>query len=482
MKLFFQQMMAFLIVTLSTLLIIGLVFIQFTTDSVYRNKWHSLQEYADSIFQQSVVLENESADVKEVQVNQLQGIEKLLENQHIHFTIYTMDGNTVSYPTRNTSPKISKKQWESLQKGETLKLRSNVTLQDNKRSITMTEMYKPYFNREGELVCVVSVGSPLSNIQADIQKVQKNLLMTFGFAIFVAIIASYFLSRYLVQRIQKIREAAHKVTEGDFNVKLAPGRNDEIGELSADFNIMTASLKESNDEIKRQEERRRAFMADAAHEMRTPLTTINGILEGLEYDAIPEEDKEESVHLMQRETKRLIRLVNDNLDFERIRTNKISLNRHQINLKQVAQRIAKQLGKKARLENDVIKVDMGNDVMVYADTDRLVQILFNIIQNGIQFTQNGHIVIRGQNVSDGTDIQISDDGIGMTADQVKNIWERYYKADSSRIQTKGESGLGMSIVHELVQVHGGKIDVVSSPEKGTTFKLHFPKQTKKLDG
>ncbi|MCZ3393578.1 HAMP domain-containing protein, partial [Enterococcus faecium] len=185
--------------------------------------------------------------------------------------------------------------------------------------------------------------------------------------------------RYLVRRIQAIREAAHKVTEGNFNVQLVSGRKDEIGELTNDFNIMTASLKESNDEIKRQEERRRAFMADAAHEMRTPLTTINGILEGLEYDAIPEDSKEESVHLMQRETKRLIRLVNDNLDYERLRTNKISLNRHQINLKQATQRISKQLAKKAKLENDVIIIDMADDVMVYADTDRLIQILFNII-------------------------------------------------------------------------------------------------------
>ncbi|MCZ3393746.1 two-component sensor histidine kinase, partial [Enterococcus faecium] len=84
MKLFFQQMMAFLLVTLSSLLIVGLVFIQFTKDSVYRNKWHSLQEYADSIFQQAIVLDTETADVKSVQVDQLQGVEKLLDNQHIH--------------------------------------------------------------------------------------------------------------------------------------------------------------------------------------------------------------------------------------------------------------------------------------------------------------------------------------------------------------------------------------------------------------
>lgn len=475
MKLFFQQMMAFLAVTVATLLIVGLVFIQFTRDSVYRTKWHSLQEYADSIFQQSVVLDPQDSSVTTVRVDQLMGMERLLNNQHIHFTIYTENGERVSYPNDNTATQISKKQWRELNKGNILRQESRMAVGQVKHRITMTELKKPYFDRQGKLICVIAVGSPLANVQADIQQVQKNLLVTFGLAILVAIVASYFLSRYMVRRIQKIRQAAHRVTEGDFEVQLDPGRQDEIGELSADFNLMTKSLKESNDEIKRQEERRRAFMADAAHEMRTPLTTINGLLEGLEYDAIPEDSKEESIRLMQRETKRLIRLVNDNLDYERIRTNKIKLDCQMVNLKQAVLRVVEQLGKKAEKENDQLIVEMNSDVVVYADPDRLIQILFNIVQNGIQFTQNGQITVRAQNASNGTNIQISDNGIGMTEDQIKNIWERYYKADTSRIQTKGESGLGMAIVHELVQIHGGEIEVSSAPGRGTTFKLHFPK-------
>ncbi|MDM5042633.1 sensor histidine kinase [Pediococcus acidilactici] len=475
MKLFFQQMMAFLAVTVATLLIVGLVFIQFTRDSVYRTKWHSLQEYADSIFQQSVVLDPQDSSVTTVRVDQLMGMEHLLNNQHIHFTIYTENGERVSYPNDNTATQISKKQWRELNKGNILRQESRMAVGQVKHRITMTELKKPYFDRQGKLICVIAVGSPLANVQADIRQVQKNLLVTFGLAILVAIVASYFLSRYMVRRIQKIRQAAHRVTEGDFEVQLDPGRQDEIGELSADFNLMTKSLKESNDEIKRQEERRRAFMADAAHEMRTPLTTINGLLEGLEYDAIPEDSKEESIRLMQRETKRLIRLVNDNLDYERIRTNKIKLDCQMVNLKQAVLRVVEQLGKKAEKENDQLIVEMNSDVVVYADPDRLIQILFNIVQNGIQFTQNGQITVRAQNASNGTNIQISDNGIGMTEDQIKNIWERYYKADASRIQTKGESGLGMAIVHELVQIHGGEIEVSSAPGRGTTFKLHFPK-------
>ncbi len=108
-----------------------------------------------------------------------------------------------------------------------------------------------------------------------------------------------------------------KVGEGDFSVRIDHKDNDEIDDLASDFNKMVESLKLSDEEIKRQETRRNQFMADVAHEMRTPLTTINGILEGLRYDAIPVDSKDKSIQLMQSETNRLIRLVNENLDYEK---------------------------------------------------------------------------------------------------------------------------------------------------------------------
>ncbi|KRN29253.1 Signal transduction histidine kinase [Lactobacillus selangorensis] len=115
------------------------------------------------------------------------------------------------------------------------------------------------------------------------------------------------------------------------------------------------------------------------------------------------------------------------------------------------------------------------DVPVYADYDRFVQILFNILQNALQFTQNGQITATIERGYQETKFAVADNGIGMTEDQVKNIWDRYYKADPSRKNTKyGESGLGLAIVHQLVQQHGGTIDVQSQEGQGTTFTLTFP--------
>ncbi len=134
---------------------------------------------------------------------------------------------------------------------------------------------------------------------------------------------SYILARYSVRRINRLRYATHSVANGDFDIQVDSNHKDEIDDLADDFNGMVNSLRTSNEEIKRQEKRRREFMADAAHEMRTPLTTINGILEGLAYDAIPEEDKGHSIELMQNETKRLIRLVNENLDYEKFEPDRL---------------------------------------------------------------------------------------------------------------------------------------------------------------
>lgn len=228
-------------------------------------------------------------------------------------------------------------------------------------------------------------------------------------------------------------------------------------------------------EINRQEERRRQFMADASHEMRTPLTTINGLLEGLQYGAIPEDQKENAIKLMQNETSRLIRLVNENLDYEKIRTDQISIVVKKFNATDTIQNILTQLHSKAEVAGDKLVLDTEEAIDVFADYDRFVQVIVNIIQNAIQFTSDGEIHVRIEKGYLETIIKISDTGIGMTEEQAQNIWDRYYKVDPSRKNTKyGESGLGLPIVQQLVRLHKGKITVESELGIGSTFIISFP--------
>ena len=294
-------------------------------------------------------------------------------------------------------------------------------------------------------------------------------------ALVVAIILSWLLSKIHVNRIKRLQEATSLVAAGDYTVRLPSSNFDEIGELGEDFNEMVEKLYQSNEEIESLENRRRQFIADVSHELRTPLTTINGVIQGIKNDMIAEEEKEKGIGLVSKETNRLIRLVNENLDYEKIRSNQVKLMKTEIELVEVLEIIKDQLEILADEKNNIILVEVEDHVMVHADYDRLVQILINITKNSIQFTENGRITLRGKAGIRETIIEIEDTGIGMDPKEIENIWRRFYKADLSRTTNPyGEFGLGLSIVKKLVQLHNGDIIVSSEQGLGTKFVITFP--------
>ena len=238
---------------------------------------------------------------------------------------------------------------------------------------------------------------------------------------------------------------------------------------------MVGKLNESKAEIENLENRRRQFMSDVSHELRTPLTTISGIIEGFKTDMIPEAEKERGINLVSKETKRLIRLVNENLDYDKIRSNQVQLFKEDIEMIEVLEIIQDQLGFQAGERNNTIEIEAEESAMVHADYDRLVQILINITKNSIQFTENGTIWLRSRMDGTKTVIEIEDTGIGIEPAEIEKIWHRFYKADISRTSNPfGEFGLGLSIVKQLVQMHDGKITVESEHGKGTKFVIELP--------
>ncbi|WP_125705493.1 sensor histidine kinase [Lacticaseibacillus daqingensis] len=476
MKLLYQQMLAIFGVIFVTMAIVSVLFIRSTAANVWDNSFNQLAQYTD-VLEGNALKADVSRNVYVPNTDFIQNAEKILSNQRVHFMIYNADNEAV-YPNLegNTVNAISKSTWKELKKGNPVALPELTTNPRDGKQQSMTIYYKPVY-LSGKLLFVIAAFAPVDNIQSSIRKTEYNLFIAFLLSALVAIVVSYFVARYQVDRINRLRQVTHQVAEGDYevDVQLKSKGHDEVAGLAADFQDMIASLRASQTEIHRQEERRRQFMADAAHEMRTPLTTINGLLEGLAYDAIPEESKGDSIALMQKETKRLIRLVNENLDYEKIRTNQILLKKTTFNATETLQDILSQLTQKAQTAGDTLVLDAASDVSVYADKDRFVQVLFNITQNAIQFTQNGTITISAKTGYHQTELTVADTGIGMSPDQVQNIWERYYKADPSRKNTQyGESGLGLAIVHQLVTLHGGTITVDSTLGEGTTFTLTFP--------
>lgn len=477
MKYLYQQLLAFWGVIILIILIVGTSFTQLTKKTMQDTNYDQLKNYAVSAWKTKDLINNSFSLTNKSLLNESFYIfEELLSNQNVQFVFYNSQME-IQYPVDQTNlidNSLIEKNWADLMKGkqEYATIDRDIYGQKNMSSYVMLPVSKSDTNI---ILGALMVTQPAKNVTDSVELITANLVKGFIISSGIGLILSYIFASFQVKRINRMRKATKEITSGNFDVKLISHEKDEFDDLAEDFNKMADSLKESREEIERQEERRKRFMADASHEMRTPLTTINGLLEGLQYNAIPEDQRANAINLMQNETLRLIRLVNENLDYEKIRTNQISIVIKKFDATQTLKNILTQLESKAESANDRLILETTESIDVYADYDRFVQINVNIIQNAIQFTTNGEVQVSIQKGYLETIITITDTGIGMSPEQVKNIWDRYYKVDPSRKNTKyGESGLGLSIVEQLVHLHHGKIDVESEEGKGTTFKICFP--------
>lgn len=467
MKFIYKQLCSFFIVIFITATAIGLIFVRFLVHNIYEQKEEQLFGYAEAII-------DESMTTQEIQAGM-----KIVAQQDVLLALYNSNDRLV-YPTNdlNYVSGLSDQDLERLKEGE----RISLTQRDRgfmNEEISIVTVYLPLFNSlSKEFSGFVAVASPVSGIQSDISDVQKNIILTVLMVGGIATTISFGIADYLTRRITRMRKATNEIAQGNFDISLVDYQKDEFDELSRDFNVMAKSLKESQEEIERQENLRRQFMMDIAHEMRTPLTSINGILEGLAHDMIPEKSKGRSIALMHQETKRMIRMVNENLDYEKIRSNQLVLVKQEFHIGEALLNVQEQLEKKAASKGNQIKVTVAPaDLQVYADYDRFIQIIVNLTNNAIQFTDQGQIHLSAEETDQAVVIKVTDNGIGIDEGDIHSIWERFYKADISRKNNKfGESGIGLAIVRSLVEKHDGQIAVSSVLNEGTTFTITFPKK------
>jgi signal transduction histidine kinase len=466
-KYFYQQFFSHISIILVAFILLSLLFAHYLENLVYQNKAEELISYGKAIL----------SDIKDSPFSTNQIINQyssVLAARKMSFSMFDQDG--VLYSVNKHSPAISnlsETEWKKITNGQTLIVNSDFK-RFGQEGVTFVVL--PYLDN-GKFIGGILLTSPISGSSDMIHQINKILMYTILIAFGVSFLQSWFLSRIHVKRIKRLREATSLVSAGNYNVHVHSTNYDEIGELAADFNHMVNKINASMEEIESLENRRRQFMSDVSHELRTPLTTISGVIEGLKYNMIPEKDKERGINLVSQEAKRLIRLVNENLDYDKIRSNQIQLFREDIQLLEVLEIIQEQLSFQAEERNNQILVEAAPDVYVNADYDRLLQILINITKNSIQFTVDGTIWLRGRSEQDAAIIEVEDTGVGIEPSEVENIWRRFYKADISRTSNPyGEFGLGLSIVKQLVLLHNGEINVFSEKGKGTKFVIKFPRK------
>ena len=469
MKLIYQHLLSFLLIILTTISIIGYAELDYAKNQAYEQNFHRMEGYAQSLGSLAVAQENSGEDTLSVQF--LEQLQSVLKGEQVHLQIFNAQNEQI-YP-KSLGMKLNSSVFKLLKKGREIRIKNNnvQSFYIGQTKDAYTGVLIPWFNNQ-KLIGIVWIGSTVRNVEKPIMMAKRNLLNALLISLLVGIVLSLVLAYYSTTKIKRLSRATEKVATGDFDVQIKHKDHDEIDQLASNFNRMVRELKKSSEEIKAQEKRRDQFMADAAHEMRTPLTTINGILEGLQYDAIPEESKPKSIDLMRRETKRLIRLVNENLDYEKIRSNQIALTKTVFDASVILHDVKTQMMSNAEKVNDKLVLDVPEKIEVYADVDRFKQIMVNLVQNAIQFTNNGTITIVANRIDHGAEFRVIDNGIGMSEEQTKYIFERFFKADPSRAKLGfGESGLGLAIVASLIEQHGGKVKVDSKPDEGSTFTV-----------
>lgn len=470
MKLIYQHMLSFLLIILTTVSIIGFSEINNTTQQSYEYNYRRMEDFAAAL---GTLATNDKKDgAAMLNPKFLNKLEFVLHSDRVYLSVFNAHGSQV-YPQRNDKIKLTSHRLRQLKSGKKLRIKNNNEALSSLgyKKDACTGVLIPWKDK-GKFIGAMWLGVRIAQVERPVRIAKQNLFNALVSAIIVGLVLSLVLSFYATNRIKKLSIATKKVTAGDFDVQTHYSGHDEITQLADNFNRMVRTLKKSNQEVKEQEKRRDQFMADAAHEMRTPLTTINGILEGLQYDAIPDKAKPKSIALMSRETKRLIRLVNENLDYEKIRNNQINLVKTRFNARKTFDDVTMQLKQNAAKADDTIFITAPKNLPVYADKDRFTQIMVNLVQNAIQFTANGKIEISGYRIAHATVIMIKDNGIGMNQQQIKYAFERYFKADPSRSRSgKGEYGLGLSIVSSLIKQHGGKISVQSAINQGAEFTI-----------
>lgn len=462
---FYQQILSFLVVIGMTIAAMGVTLFSFSKDQVLLRQEQQLNDIAHFISGQTISSEF------------LATMEPLLQSSNMKLFYFNAD-NELVYPQNQEAvvpnDQLSEEELKALENGHNLGLRTFEMGITGKNGDALA-IFMPLTNSEDQSYAgYLVIGVPSSQSDAVIDNLVQNVVKGIMIALIIAVIFSVIIAGYQNKRIRRIQEATQQIAQGDYSVRLAVNNIDEFDDLATDFNQMAVALGESEVEIDRQEKIRRQLMMDVAHEIRTPLTTMIGLLEGLRQKVLPEDKIDRSVDLMYKEANRLNRLVNENLDIEKIRSNEIVLNKSNFNAAEVLRDISLQLSETAKAKHTKFEIDMADEVPIYADYDRFHQIIFNITQNAVQFTDYGEIFMSSSFQDGETYIKIKDSGMGMTKEQVENIWERFYKADISRKNNEfGESGLGLSIVKQLVELHQATIHVESEAGVGTIFTLVF---------
>jgi len=296
----------------------------------------------------------------------------------------------------------------------------------------------------------------------------RNFLLWGGLAaIVIALVLTLGLSRRILSPIHTLTQAARLLGQGDFSQRAQVDDRGEVGELARTFNSMASQLE-------RTQQLRHNLTVDIAHELRTPLSNVRGYLEAIR-DGVVKPDAT-TIQLLSEETSLLSRLLDDLQELSLAEAGELKLTLRPEDIGELINQVTVAIQPQAAAQGISISTDIAHKLPpVNIDAHRITQVLHNLLKNAVVHTpEGGAITITARQQGDRIEVAVADTGEGIPAEDLPNIFERFYRVDKSRSRATGGSGLGLTIAKYLVEAHGGKIEVQSELGKGSRFSFTLP--------
>ncbi len=303
--------------------------------------------------------------------------------------------------------------------------------------------------------------------QSFLEQMRVTLIVSGGAALVVALVLGALLVRSITRPLQQLTDASRTIAAGDLDTRVSVRSHDEIGQLSAAFNLMAADLA-------RAEKARRNQTADVAHELRTPLTVIQGALEAM-LDGVYPTDRE-NLQAALAQTHTLSRLVEDLRLLALADAGQLRLHTSPLDLGPFLREMIETHRVRAQERGVGLALEMPSSLpLVGADRDRLAQVMGNLLNNALRYVpEEGHVTVHAETQGREVIVAVADDGPGVPTEDMPHLFERFWRGDRARRRATGGSGLGLTIARSLVEAHGGRLWAESVEGEGSTFAFALP--------
>jgi two-component system phosphate regulon sensor histidine kinase PhoR len=321
---------------------------------------------------------------------------------------------------------------------------------------------------------IVRIGVPLTQVNVMVSDIRSKIIITSVLILCVVIAVTVVVSRRLARPIKEMADIAQQIRAGNLEKRIPIQSSDEFARLAESLNSMMDRLNEDISMLRKLERVRTEFLGNVSHELRTPIFAVQSMLETLLHGALEDPAvRRDFVERALANTERLNMLLGDLIEISRIETGDMKMSFRYFPIRDFLSQVVVDMQQSAHSRNITLTMEPGGDsVDVLGDRERLKQVMVNLIDNAIKYNRpDGRVVVSCRRAEGGMEVSVTDTGVGIPAEHLPRIFERFYRVDKERSREAGGTGLGLAIVKHIVEAHGGSIGVQSTVGSGSTFRF-----------